>query len=142
MKLLQKELISGPLVNADETPVQVLDEPGRSNTTNSSMWVFRGTPRKEAVLYRYSPTRSSDDPQEILLQGYRGYLQTDAFFAYDGLGRQVRLVGCFAATCASSSRSSPKLKRSKTTKPFYRKGLPEQLALVLPYVHLPERLLC
>ncbi len=96
MGLLQKELISGPLVNADETPVQVLDEPGRANTTNSYMWVFRGgTPGKEAVFYRYSPTRSGDVPQEML-QGYRGYLQTDAFSAYDGLDQQVRLVGCFA----------------------------------------------
>ena len=96
MRLLQRELISGPLVNADETPVQVLDEPGRANTTNSYMWVFRGgTPGKEAVLYRYSPTRSGDIPREIL-QGYRGYLQTDAFSAYDGLDQQVRLVGCFA----------------------------------------------
>jgi transposase len=96
MRLLQRELISGPLVNADETPVQVLDEPGRANTTTSYMWVFRGgTPGKEAVLYRYSPTRSGDIPREIL-QDYRGYLQTDAFSAYDGLGQQVRLVGCFA----------------------------------------------
>jgi transposase len=96
MRLLQRELISGPLVNADETPVQVMDEPGRANTTKSYMWVFRGgTPGKEVVFYRYSPTRSGDVPQEIL-QGYRGYLQTDAFSAYDGLDKQVRLVGCFA----------------------------------------------
>jgi len=89
-------LISGPLVNADETPVQVLDEPGRANTTNSYMWVFRGgTPGKEVVLYRYSPTRSGDVPQEVL-RGYGGYLQTDAFSAYDRLDQQVRLVGCFA----------------------------------------------
>jgi transposase len=96
MGLLQKELISGPLVNADETPLQVLDEPGRANTTNSYMWVFRGgTPGKEVVLYRYSPTRSGDVPQEVL-RGYGGYLQTDAFSAYDRLDQQVRLVGCFA----------------------------------------------
>jgi hypothetical protein len=60
------------LVNADETTVQVLDEPGRANTTTATMWVFRGgSPRKEAVLYRYSPTRSCDIPRESL-QGYRG----------------------------------------------------------------------
>jgi transposase len=96
MRLLRRELVSGPLVNVDETPVQVLDEPGRANTTKSYMWVFRGgTPGKEAVLYRYSPTRSSDVPKEML-RGYGGYLQTDAFSAYDGLDKQVRLVGCFA----------------------------------------------
>ena len=96
MGLLRQELLSGPLVNADETPVQVLNEPGRANTTTSYMWVFRGgTPGKEVVLYRYSPTRSGDVPREVL-RGYRGYLQTDAFSAYEGLEGQVRLVGCFA----------------------------------------------
>jgi transposase len=96
MGLLRRELISGPLVNADETPVQVLNEPGRANTTTSYMWVFRGgDPGREVVLYRYSPTRSGDVPREVL-QGFGGYLQTDAFSAYDGLEGQVRLVGCFA----------------------------------------------
>jgi transposase len=96
MELLQKELLSGPLINADETPVQVLNEPGKANTTQSYMWVFRGgTPGKEVVLYRYSSSRSGDVPREVL-QGYHGYLQTDAYSAYEGLDGQVRLVGCFA----------------------------------------------
>lgn len=96
MGLLRCELLSGPLVNADETPLQVLDEPGRANTTKSYMWVFRGgAPGKEVVYYRYSPTRSGDVPREIL-QGYRGYLQTDAYAAYEGLEGQMSLVGCFA----------------------------------------------
>ncbi len=30
-------LLSGPLIQADETPLQVLNEPGRSNTTKSTM---------------------------------------------------------------------------------------------------------
>src|SRR3989304_1742936 len=42
MDLLKKEILSGPLVNMDETPVQVLNEPGRPNTSKSYMWVFRG----------------------------------------------------------------------------------------------------
>lgn len=96
MGLLRKKLISGPLVNADETPVQVLDEPGRANTTTSYMWVFRGgEPGREVIFYRYSPTRSGDVPREVL-QGFSGYLQTDAYSAYEGLEGQVRLVGCFA----------------------------------------------
>lgn len=99
MGLLQKELLCGPLINADETPVQVLNEPGRANTTKSYMWVLRGgTPGKEVVLYRYSPTRSADIPRGIL-DGYRGYLQTDAFSAYEQFevsGSDIILVGCFA----------------------------------------------
>jgi transposase len=99
MSLLQQELLSGPLINADETPVQVLQEPGRPNTTKSYMWVFRGgPPDKPVVLFRYSPRRSGDVPREIL-DGYRGYLQTDAFSAYEGVEKEmpgIILVGCFA----------------------------------------------
>jgi len=97
--LLYKELHAGPLVNVDETPVQVLNEPGRPNTTKSYMWVFRGGhPQKAVVLFRYSATRSGDVPREVL-KGYRGYCQTDAFAGYDALETPncgIRLVGCFA----------------------------------------------
>lgn len=98
MDLHYKALHAGPLVNIDETPVQVLKEPGRENTTKSYMWVFRGgPPDKPVVIFRYSRTRSGDIPREVL-QGYRGYCQTDAFSGYDGLEEAVegiRLVGCF-----------------------------------------------
>jgi transposase len=99
MELLYKKLRAGPLINVDETPVQVLNEPGRANTTKSYMWVFRGGPPETPVLiYRYSPTRSGEVPREVL-QGYRGYCQTDAFSGYDGLEQSIEgieLVGCFA----------------------------------------------
>jgi transposase len=62
------------------------------------MWVFRGgLQEKPVILYRYSPTRSGEIPREVL-QGYRGYCQTDAFAGYDGLEETVegiKLVGCF-----------------------------------------------
>jgi len=99
MTLLYKELHSGPLVNVDETPLQVLNEPGRANTTKSYMWVFRGgPPDKPAILFRYSQTRSGDVPREVLA-GYAGYCQTDAFSGYDALEEanpNIVLVGCFA----------------------------------------------
>ena len=98
MDLLYRELRAGPLINVDETPVQVLNEPGRANTTKSYMWVFRGgVPEKPVLIYRYSPTRSGEVPREVL-RGYRGYCQTDAFSGYDGLEQAVEgleLVGCF-----------------------------------------------
>jgi transposase len=97
--LLEKALLCGVLINCDETPVQVLNEPGRSNTTDSYMWVFRGgDPAKPVVLFKYHPTRSGDVPRQVL-QGYQGYLQTDAFSAYAGLEKEmpgIIPVGCFA----------------------------------------------
>lgn len=99
MEYLKSQLLSGALINCDETPVQVLNEPGRANTTNSYMWVFRGgDPEKPVVLFHYAPTRSGEVPKEIL-EGYQGYLQTDAYSAYeqfDKPGSKILLVGCMA----------------------------------------------
>lgn len=98
MDLLYKELLIGPLINVDETPLQVLNEPDRANTTKSYMWVFRGgIPDKPVVLFRYSQTRSGDVPREVLA-GYGGYCQTDGFSGYDALEASnpgIRMVGCF-----------------------------------------------
>jgi transposase len=97
-ELLQRELVAGLLVNADETPVQVLNEPGRKNTTKSYMWVFRGgNPEKPVILFWYSQTRSGDVPKEVL-EGFHGYLQTDDFSAYEALAGETLRVGCFAHT--------------------------------------------
>jgi transposase len=99
MDLLYKGLHCGPMINADETPVQVLNEPGRANTTKSYMWVFRGgPPEKPVILFRYSQTREGSVPREVLA-GYCGYCQTDAFSGYDALETSnpgIILVGCFA----------------------------------------------
>ncbi len=96
--LLEKEIRGGPLLNIDETTVQVLKEPDRSPTTKSYMWVFRGgisdTP---VVLYQYHPTRSGD-VAKIFVDDYQGVVQTDGFKGYDFLdGRHGILhVGCWA----------------------------------------------
>ena len=98
MELLHRQLLSGPLVNIDETPVQVLKEPGRSNTSKSYMWVFRGgPPDKPVLIYQYHPTRSGRVPNEFL-KNYQGYIQTDGYNGYDALGRRpgINHVGCWA----------------------------------------------
>ena len=41
-ELLQYEIRGGPLINIDETTLQVLKEPNRANTSKSYMWVFCG----------------------------------------------------------------------------------------------------
>jgi len=98
ISLLRQDIRSGPLINIDETPVQVLKEPGRSNTSKSYMWVYRGgDPDQPSLIYQYQPTRSGQVPLSFL-KGYQGYVQTDAYNGYDALGRQsgVDLVGCWA----------------------------------------------
>lgn len=98
METLRSEILSGPLVNIDETPVQVLKEPGRSNTTKSYMWVFRGgPPDRTSLVYQYHPSRSGQVPKDYL-DGYQGYVQTDGYVGYDALCAQKSIVhvGCLA----------------------------------------------
>ena len=97
-ELLQNEIRSGPLINMDESPLQVLNEPGRSNTSKSYMWVFcGGDPDHPAVLYRYEPTRSGAVALDFL-DDYQGYIQSDDYNGYDYLAKNKGIIhlGCWA----------------------------------------------
>ena len=99
IETLKNHIRCGPVINMDETPVQVMGEPERSDTTKSYMWLARGgPPEKPALLYSYRETRGARHIKE-LLDGFSGYLQTDGYEAYrtalagnDG----VVHVGCMA----------------------------------------------
>jgi len=96
--MIIEEIRSGPIVNMDETTVQVLREPDRANTTKSTMWVARGgTPEKPVVVFRYHPTRAGSVAEEIL-GAFQGYLQTDGYSGYEALGERegLRHLGCLA----------------------------------------------
>ena len=94
--LLHQEIRSGPLINIDESPFQVLKEPGRNNTTKSFMWVFcGGSLDRPVVLYQYHPTRSGQVALKML-DGYQGYIQSDGYSGYDHLSRKpgIAHLGC------------------------------------------------
>jgi transposase len=97
-ELLQNQIRSGPLINMDETPLQVLKEPGRANTSKSYMWVFcGGDPKHPTVLYQYRPTRSGQAALSFL-DDYQGYIQSDDYNGYDYLAKKDGIVhlGCWA----------------------------------------------
>jgi transposase len=96
--LLQIEIRSGPLIQIDESPLQVLNESGRHNTTRSYMWVFRGgQPDHPVLLYRYHRTRSGKEALAFL-SDFQGYIQSDDFEGYDHLDLNPGIVhlGCWA----------------------------------------------
>lgn len=98
LELLNKEIRSGPLINMDETTVQVMKEPNRSNTTKSYMWIYRGgDPDRPALVYQYHPTRSGKVVFEYL-KGYEGYVQSDGYGGYDFIDHdsKIKHVGCWA----------------------------------------------
>jgi transposase len=98
MEMLHSDILSGPLINMDETTVQVLGEQDRPNHTKSYMWVIRGgPPGKPGLVYQYHPTRSGEVAKKYLA-GYCGYVQTDGYAGYDFLDGQQNVVhvGCWA----------------------------------------------
>jgi len=98
-ELLEEELKSGPLIQMDETTVQVMGEEERADTQKSYMWLARGgPPDKPVVLYKYRQTRGAYHAKE-LLSGYCGFLQTDGYEGYDAALKElpgIIHVGCFA----------------------------------------------
>lgn len=98
LEMLKKEILSGPLINIDETPVQVLNEPNRSNQTISYMWIFKGgTPENPVILFEYHPSRSGDIPAAFL-DGYEGVVQTDGYVGYSFLDavKSIMHMACWA----------------------------------------------
>jgi transposase len=97
--LMKETVKSGPVLQMDETTVQVIGEKDRSDTSNSYMWLARGGPEgKKVVWYEYHPTRAAYNAEQFL-QGYAGYLQTDGYEGYDSAVKgmpDIIHVGCFA----------------------------------------------
>ena len=91
-------LLNSNYIQADETPVQVMAEPNRKDTSTSYMWVYRsGIPDKKAILFDYRETRQARWPKEIL-NGFKGYLQTDGYAGYDWVDDKPEIIhlGCMA----------------------------------------------
>jgi transposase len=82
----------------DETRVQVLKEDGRPAKSQSWMWVLRAAPEGRPIVhFHYDPGRGSHVPIQ-LLEGYRGYLQTDGYAGYRAVleDPEIRGLGCWA----------------------------------------------
>ena len=91
-----RKLLERGFAMADETPLQVLHEPGRRAQTKSYMWLFRsgedgGQP---IVLYKYSETRAGDNAVDFL-HGFKGYLMCDGYSGYNKVPDAKR-TACWA----------------------------------------------
>ncbi len=98
INLLRDRLLVYDLLQMDETPVQVLKEPGKTAQSKSYLWVQRGgPPEQRIILYDYDPSRSQSVPQR-LLEGFKGYLQTDGYDGYNAVVVMGGLthIGCWA----------------------------------------------
>ena len=91
-------VLSSTVVGTDDTPVKVLDRT-LPHTRKGRFWPYVGDREHRAVVYDYTPTRERAGPEKFL-RGYKGYLQLDAYPAYDAFflepERGLVEVGCWA----------------------------------------------
>ena len=95
--VMRQDIQQGNIMTADETPFQVLKEPGRTHTQESYMWVFTGhTPERPVVLYRYAQTRAGINARRVTRK-FRGHLMSDGFSGYDACASEkLTLIACWA----------------------------------------------
>lgn len=96
---LRDELLNQGYLHVDETPMQVMKEPGRKNTTKSYFWVYASI--KDSLhpvrMFVYEPGRSGDFPSTFL-DGYNGTIITDAYNGY------LKVQGVNRALCWAHAR--------------------------------------
>ncbi|WP_424141321.1 IS66 family transposase [Sporosalibacterium faouarense] len=108
VKRLHEELLKEKYLHSDETPVQVLNEPGKKNTTKSYMWVYATSKgaNNPIRIFQYETGRAGDNAREFL-KGFDGYLHTDAYSGY-GKVKDIKHCLCWAHVRRYFVDASPK----------------------------------
>ena|GEM_PF-131767 len=90
--LLLKEIKNSRLIHLDETRYRVLDNEKKKGKKSHIGWMWASlNPVQKIVCFSYEQGRGKADIQAVL-DGYRGYLMTDAYGAYTRYGRQQGVV--------------------------------------------------
>lgn len=94
-QLAKKVLFQSKVIGTDDTGVKVLDRKLPFARTGR-IWPYLGDSQHPVVVLDYTPTRGRDGPAKFL-NGYKGYLQADAYCVYDAFFKPARgltEVGC------------------------------------------------
>jgi len=99
---LQKHVLSGSKLHADDTPIPVL-APGNGKTKTGRLWTYvrddrpAGEDTAPAVWFAYSPDRKGEHPQRHL-KDFKGALQADAYAGFHHLygNGAIYEVACWA----------------------------------------------
>lgn len=83
-------------LQADETTIRVLDNTKQKQTHLGYYWAYHN-PMDGTVLFDYQKGRGQDAPKK-LLEGFKGYLQSDGYAVYGKYGKQqgVTHLCCWA----------------------------------------------
>lgn len=117
------------VLHMDETPLQVLNEPGKTAQSQSYMWVMATTEASvPVVLYHYSASRSGDTPK-ALLENFSGALMVDGYEGYNPVCQQNQLtrLGCWAHARRKFVEAQRQQPKGKTGKADVALGLIQKL---------------
>ena len=91
---LGRTIVKTDYLQTDDTPITILQPDGGSRT--GRLWVYVD-PIGRRTFFDATATREREGPERVL-KDFKGYLQADAYSAYDGLYRTGRIheVGCWA----------------------------------------------
>ncbi len=97
-QLLKEQVLQSKVLHTDDTTVPVRDEQ-RSTHRYGRLWDYIGDHAHPGVVFDYTVTHARDGPAEFL-KDFQGFLQADAYGAYDGIytGSKGAIVevGCWA----------------------------------------------
>lgn len=92
---MKASLLSEELLHADETTLEVLNEPGREATTKSYMWLYRTSKDSTTpvILFDYTQGRNGSYAKNFLENWEGKYLHCDGYAGYKKL-ENITLCGC------------------------------------------------
>jgi transposase len=82
-QLLKEQVLQSKVLHTDDTTVPVRDET-RSKHRYGRLWDYIGDAEHPGIAFDYTTTHARDGPATFL-KGFKGYLQADAYGAYDGI---------------------------------------------------------
>jgi transposase len=82
-ELLKQHVLRSKVLHTDDTTVPVRDET-RSTHRYGRLWDYIGDADHPGIVFDYTTTHARDGPAAFLT-GFQGYLQADAYGAYDGI---------------------------------------------------------
>lgn len=118
MNLMLETCAEQRVLHMDETPLQVLNEPGKTAQSQSYMWVIATTQASvPVVLFHYSAGRGGETPKQ-LLPDFKGALMVDGYEGYNAVcvDNHLTRLGCWAHArrkFIDAQRQQPKGKSGK-----------------------------
>lgn len=95
---LKAWILQSKVLHTDDTTVPVRDET-KSSHRYGRLWPYIGDKDHPGIVFDYTRTHARDGPAAFL-KDFRGYLQADAYGAYDGIytgsNGTIIEVGCWA----------------------------------------------